>query len=56
MFGFLFNHNINDFNCMVSGHLIELVVPILLPSIGELASSPTIRHDLRVVYTQILIG
>ncbi len=27
-----------------------------LPSIAELASSPTIGHDLRVVYMQILIG
>ncbi len=27
-----------------------------LPSIGELASSPTIGHNLHVVYMQILIG
>ncbi len=27
-----------------------------LPSIGELASSPTTGHDLHVVYMQILIG
>ncbi len=27
-----------------------------IPSIGELASSPTIGHDLRIVYIQILIG
>ncbi len=28
----------------------------IVPSIGELASSPTIEHNLRVVYMQILIG
>ncbi len=32
------------------------VVLFTLPSIGELASSPTIGHDLHIVYTHILIG
>ncbi len=38
---------------MVIDYLVSLC---LLPSIGELASTPTIEHDLRVVYTQIVIG
>ncbi len=32
------------------------IFPDISPSVGELAGSPTIGHDLRVVYTQIFIG